>query len=85
MTDGDASEPRNVAAIEQAHEQFDRMVAVGVGPKTDREELLDFSSNERVFSVENFEALEGIIAELVRDTCSGLDQALESKRFVYFL
>ena len=78
MTDGDASEPRNIEAINLAHEEFDMMVAVGVGSKTDREELLDFSSSERIFSVENFESLEGIIADIIGDICSGLDQALES-------
>ena len=73
MTDGDASEVRNEDAINQALKNFDVMVAVGVGRKIDRAELEDFSSHNLVITVENFNALEGIISRIIDTICSEID------------
>ena len=77
MTDGDASEDRNEEAIGQALNNFDRMVAVGVGQKVDETELLDFSSTNNIFTVEDFKALEGIISTIIERICTDLDEARE--------
>ena len=77
MTDGDASEDRNAEAIEQALNNFDMMVAVGVGRKIDEEELLDFSSSNFVFTVENFNALEGIISTIIERICTDIGEAVK--------
>ena len=80
MTDGDASEDRNVAAINQAESYYNMRVAVGVGQKVDEEELKDFSSNDRfVFKIENFGALEGIISRIIEGICSGIDEVVDGE------
>ena len=74
MTDGDASEERNVAAINQAESYYNMRVAVGVGEKVDEEELMDFSSNAKlIFKIENFGALEGIISRIIERICSDIE------------
>ena len=74
MTDGDASEDRNVAAIKQAESYYNMRVAVGVGEKVNEDELMDFSSNETlVFKIENFGALEGIISRIIEKICSDIE------------
>jgi hypothetical protein len=74
LTDGDASETRNLAAISEARGNFQRMIAVGVGEKTDKEELMDFSSTGRIFNVDNFEELESIIQQVIDSICSGVNE-----------
>ena len=74
MTDGDASEDRNVAAIKQAEIYYNMRVADGVGEKVDEEELMDFSSNAKlIFKIENFGALEGIISRIIQKICSDIE------------
>ena len=74
LTDGDASESRNVQAVQEARNNFNKMIAVGVGEKTDKEELLDFSSSGRVFNIDNFEELETIIKQVIDSICSGVNE-----------
>jgi len=77
MTDGDASEDRNQEAIDQAHQNFNMMIAVGVGRKVDEEELRDFSKRGYVITVENFNALEGIISSLKDIICRDIGESVE--------
>lgn len=74
LTDGDASEPRNVRAVQEAHSNFNRMIAVGIGEKTDQDELMDFSSTGKIFNINNFEELENIIETVIDSICSGVNQ-----------
>ena len=79
MTDGDASDDRNEQAIDQAQNNFNRMVAVGVGQKVNETELLDFSSTNNSFTVEDFQALEGIISTIIERICTDLDETTEGR------
>uniref|UniRef100_F6QQE0 VWFA domain-containing protein n=1 Tax=Ciona intestinalis TaxID=7719 RepID=F6QQE0_CIOIN len=74
MTDGDASEDRNVDAIEEANNKYNLMAAVGVGSKVISSELEDFSSTGNVFNVDNFSALESIISDIVENICAGIKE-----------
>jgi len=74
LTDGDASETRNVAAVSEARGNFNRMIAVGIGEKTDKEELMDFSSTGNIFNINNFEELETIIEQVIDSICSGVNE-----------
>ncbi|XP_078481146.1 matrilin-1-like isoform X5 [Ciona intestinalis] len=74
LTDGDASEDRNVEAIEEANNKYNLMAAVGVGSKVISSELEDFSSIGNVFNVDNFSALESIISDIVENICAGIKE-----------
>ena len=77
MTDGKANEDRNIAAIKQAHNNYNMMMAVGVSEKVDQDKLLDFSSNETlIFKIENFGALGGIISRIVEKICLDIGEGI---------
>jgi len=79
MTDGDASDDRDVEAINQARNDFNIMIAVGVGDKVDSEELRDFSSTDKIYNVDKFSALESIITNIVENICSGIHAIVQGK------
>ncbi|CAK8696689.1 unnamed protein product [Clavelina lepadiformis] len=77
MTDGDASEDKDIEAIQQARSNFNMMIAAGVGEKVNNDTLEDFSSSQDyIINVNNFVELKSTISSIVENTCSGIDAIL---------
>lgn len=76
LTDGDASEDRDSAAIAEARSFYNIMMGVGVGDKVNFEELKDFAHGGRVVTVDDFAALDGIVSQIVSDSCQEIGQEI---------
>ena len=86
MTDGEANRfDRNNAAVRVARENFDTLVAVGVGRDVERSNLVDFSSSpDHVFLLDNFDELKKIIANIKKKVCSKIPDKNEGKNLTLF-
>ena len=72
LTDGRARDGKNALTVNKARDNFNKMMVVGIGDNTDREELLDFSSTGQVVKISNFEELNTFVMQVVDDICSGI-------------
>jgi len=77
ITDGNAKDDKDQEVIDQAHQNFNMTIAVGVGRKVDEKELRDFSKPGYDITVENYNALEGIIAKLKGIICRDIGESVE--------
>ena len=75
LTDGRASEDADQQAIANAEFNFQLRVGVGIGDKVKEEELADFSTHEEVLTVDDFAALDDIIANIIDQACQGVHTA----------
>lgn len=75
FTDGDASDVRDLGAVSQARNTFNMMFAARVGEEN-YEELMDFSKDDNIFTLDHFEGLEKFIPKIQTETCKGIEEHL---------